>query len=252
MIGVGINKDVIVTGAAFSEETPGKARLALTFDYAANVDPSAVDKPKASVFDQLQTAKVEDNGKKGTTINFFPFKVPTGPRNETKTEDEKIEMVSNDMLKLKNQLTQLLEVYLTTNDIKWEPYYNTGIDGNNYRAAFMDNDQLAKVFANYGHQFVKMITPFMNKPEFALRLKLVRQSKEKHYATIPGMFLSERPYVDLMLVTDEQTKVKFSDWEINNGLNDPKPVAQAQADNSHMPPTDGAPAAGASVFGQRQ
>lgn len=248
MIGVGINKDVIVTNAVFSNE-PGKARLAITFDYADKAKPK--DAVKLSPFDQLNTAKVEDEGSSGTTINFFPFKVPTGPKNETKTEDEKIEMVNADMVKMKNQLTQLLEQYLKTEDIKWDSLYNTGITADNYRSAFLDNDQLAKIFMNYSTQFIAMITPFMNDPVYKLRLKLVRQSKEKHYATIPSKFLSDRPYVDLMQVPDEHTKVKFSDWEISNGLNDGKPIQQSQADGgpaAEAAATTGTPG---NVFGNR-
>lgn len=242
LIGVGINENVILTGAKIED----KGALILTFDNVENVG-----KTKANVFDAMQSATVEQDVK-GFDIRIFPFKFPDGQKNETKTIDEKIEMLSDDMTKTKNQLTQLLEQYLTSENIKWDPYYNTGITGENYRDRFQDNDALLKVFNNVASQFIKMVEPFLGKPEHKLRIKLIRQSAVKHFATIPGRFLKDNPWVDMMEVPSKDSKVKFTKWEIDNGYDNGTPVPKAAADNTMAPPeTAPSEAVTTNVFGQR-
>lgn len=237
MIGVGINENVVVKSSTVDE----KGKLVLTLDYAENLTKEKVD-----VFDQFSSAAVDD-GNADRTLNIFPFKKPSGPKNETKTNEELLEMISDDMNKVRSQLSQLLEVYMKSDDIKWEPFRGTGIDKDNYRERFLNDDSLAAIFANYASQFSAMLAPFAAKPEFKLRMKLIRQSKDKHYATIPGRFLKENPWVESMDIPVEQSKVKFSKWELDNGYNDGTPVKKETAD---APPEEKVSAT-ESVFGQR-
>lgn len=218
MIGVGINENVVLMKADVTD----KGALQLTFDEAASLE----DKP--SVFDSLQTAKVENNGSTSRSLLLFPFKRPTGARNDGKTDDELIEMTSDDMAKVKNQLTQLLEIYMTADKISWDPYQGTGITKDNYRVQFQDDDSLSKVFGNYAAQFLSMIEPFLGNLVYKLRIKLVRQSKDKHFATIPGKFLADNPWVELMDVP--APRVLFTKWEKDNKLDDGTPVAKPDTD----------------------
>jgi len=103
---------------------------------------------------------------------------------------------------------------------------------------------LAKVFENYATQFTSMITPFVGNTAYKLRLKLVRQSKDKHFATLPGKYLSDSPMVELMEVP--VPKVKFTKWELDNKLNDGTPVAKPDA-SSEVAPQEG----DKNVFGTR-
>lgn len=242
MIGVGINNNVVVIGA----KTDDKGRLVITLEEAANVG-----KEKLDVFDKLSSASV-DQESNGFNLNIFPFKKPSGPKNETKTTDELIEMVSDDMGKVKNQLHQLLEQYMVSDDIKWDPYQGTGITKENYRTKFLEDDALASVFANYSRQFCAMIQPFLGNPVYKLRVKLIRQSKDKHYASVPGRFLKDNPWVDLMEVPEANSKVKFTAWEIGAGLNDGTPVSRATADaTANMEPAAAVTSDAAGVFGNR-
>lgn len=238
MIGIGINENAILAKAEQEE----KGALSLTFDEVANLS-----KPVVSVFDSLQTAKVENDGRTGIKVNMFPFKKPSGPKNDEKTDDERLEMTSEDMKKVKNQLTQLLEVYLVTDKIQWDPFINTGVTTDNWREKFGDNDVLRAIFDNYTSQFINMITPYLGKVDQPFRLKLVRTSKEKHYATIPGRFLAESPYVESMDVPLATTRVKWSKWELDNKLNDPTPLSKPAAPDSQIPDSTSEE----NVFGQR-
>lgn len=232
MIGVGINKNVMLSRVAIGE----KGALELYFDEAVQ---------KASVFDSMQSAKVENTGTE-TRLLVFPFKPPSGVRNEGKTEDELIEMTSEDMLKVKNQLTQLLQQYLADDDIKWDPWAGTGADNSNYRSMFQSEETLAKVFENIATQFITMLGDKAGKPAYKLRVKLVRQSKDKHFATIPGKFLADNPWVELMDIPEEASKVKFTKWEIDNKFDDGTPVEKPAASDEIAPPEGQK-----SVFGSR-
>jgi len=231
-ISVGINENVMLAKVAIGE----KGALELYLDEA---------KEKANIFDSLNTAKVENTGTE-VRLLVFPVKKPEGVRAEGKTDDELLDTVNEDLLKLRNQLTQILEQYLTSDKISWDIYAGTGVDGANYRTMFLNDEALRKISENYFTQFVDMVRPFVGNPAYKLRWKLIRQSKDKHFATLPGKYLVDSPMVELMDVPAEASKVKFTKWEIDNGLNDGTPVAKPKKDGEE--PAEGE---NAFTFGQR-
>lgn len=239
MIGVGINENVVLIGATVTD----KGALSLSFDEEQNLKGDAFD-----VFDATMSAKVENIGKTEFTVNLFPFKVPSGPKNESKTDGEKLAMVLDDVSKVKNQLHQLLEQYLTNDNITWDPYRGTGVDKTNYQTAILDDSKLALIFENFAKDFIRMATPFFKDANYKLRVKLIRQSKEKHYATIPGKFLLENPWVELMDLPKENSRLAFTKWEKDNGYDNGTPVPKAAAD---LPEGPAATTAVANPFGNR-
>lgn len=239
MIDVGINENVILTDIKLND----KDILEISFDTLEAVSN------KVDVFDDLLTAKVENEGRSYRTLNIFSFKKPSGPKNEDKTADELIEMVSEDMKTRRTQLSQLMELYVTSDEINavWNPYAGTTLDRTNYREKFLDNDTLVRIFRNYAHQAISVLTPFLKNASYPLRLKLLRQSKEKHFPEIPKRYLADWPFVELMEVP--VAKVKMSPYEIKEGLDNAIPLARPAGDGSAMP--DATPPEGKNVFGQR-
>lgn len=238
MIAIGINQGVVLATAKISDK--GSLELHL-------VEAKTIGEKK-SIFEEANSAKVSSDTKT-TQLLIFPFKKPTGTRNDGKTDDELIEMISQDMAQTKNKLTQLLEQYLKSDDIKWDAYKQTGVTAENHRKLLLQNDTLESVFHNYATQFIDMATPFFNKPEFALRMKLVRQSAEKNYMTIPSRYLDEMPWVELMDVPEKNSRVKFSQWEIDNGYNSSAAVSKKDTDTKEE--IADTPEAKKSAFGQR-
>ena len=51
-------------------------------------------------------------------------------------------------------------------------------------------------------------------------MKFVRQSQQKHYASLPKF----PPFMEPMTIPADQSKLKFSQYEIDKGLNSGKPV----------------------------
>ena len=83
---------------------------------------------------------------------------------------------------------------------------------------------------NYFTQFINMITPFLDRKEFAMRVKLVRQSRDKAFDTIPDRFLDENPWCELMDVPEANSRVKFTKWETDNGFDSSAPPSKADTD----------------------
>jgi hypothetical protein len=231
MIGVGINKNVVISKAGFTD----KKQLFIELN-----ELDRVGSKEKSVFDELLTAGVT-NDAMGMQLSFHlpvEYLMPKAvDRNGNPVSQEKRrEMVGNDLKRFKNQVFQILEQFMTHEKIDINTvgvlYDGTGIvDGNSFNDRILDGDVLNKIYENVGKRFIELITPYLNDTSSPLRFKLIRQSKEKHYASIPGRFIADNPFVDLMSVPDDQTKVKFSAWEVKEGLDNATPVAAASAEN---------------------
>lgn len=239
MIGIGINENAVLVGASLTD----KGWLKLSFD-----ELRSLEQPKANIFESAQSAKVENDGKTTFDLNLFPFKVPDGTRNEGKTEDELLEMIGGDVKRAKNQLTQLLEQFMTQGGIAWDPYRGTGVDKDNYRTEYLKTPVLETIFNNYATDFIKMVTPYLNSKEHPLRIKLIRQSKEKNFASIPGRFLEDNPWVETMDIPKDRSKISFTRYELEQGLDSSAPVSKDTADEKKIEDT---PEARKSFFGQR-
>ncbi len=222
-ISVGINKDVIISKAVMND----KDRLVIGLINASKLG----DKP-VSVFDTLLTAGVQNEGSDEMELQILG---PLLPKKEDQKAEQKISLLSSDILRLRNQLTQILEQFMLMDNIDLQnmdvQFANTGItDAETFNARILDQDVLNRIYSNLCNRFITLITPYLRNPEFKLRFKLVRQSKDKHFATIPSRYISDNPFVDLMTVPDEQTKVKFTAYELKEGLNDPTPSSSSSAE----------------------
>lgn len=226
-IGIGINENVVIAGAAMND----KKRLVLSFKSVTGEAPK-------SLFDEALTAGVVASGSDKIDLNIFG---PLVSKKDDKTDAEKAALVHGDLIKLKNQLTQLLEQYMLVEKITLSSadvqFANTGVTAGTYAARIIDQDVATRIYENICTAFVGLIAPFVNptSDDAKLRIKLVRQSKEKHYATIPGRYLDSQPWVELMSIPAEQSKVKFSAWEITEGLDKGEAVSQAAAETKAAP-----------------
>lgn len=216
-IGVGIHENIVISKAFINE----KERLVIELAKA-----EAAGKEAPSVFDTLLTAGVQNESTSDTQLQLFG---PLLPKKEDQTEEQKRALVVGDITRLRNQLTQILEQYMLQEKIDLNEmdvqFAGTGItDGKTFEARILDQDVLNRVYDNLVKRFVELIQPFVNNPEYAVRFKLIRQSKDKHFATIPSRYLSEQPFIELMSVPKEQSRVQFSKWETDNGYDNGTPI----------------------------
>lgn len=92
-------------------------------------------------------------------------------------------------------------------------------------------DFLKKVCKNLAEKFLdflKKVDAFNGKTLF--RHKFLRQSKDKNFAVIPNSTFDT--WVEPMTVPAEQSKIAFSQWEIDNGKNDPNPGKSDKSQSS--------------------
>lgn len=241
MIGIGINNDVVLVRAVLNE----KGTLEITFD-----ELKTLTAPRASVFAESQSAKVTNDGKSSYSILLFSLKKPDGKRNEDKTDVEMLEMIGGDIKRVKNQLSHIIEQYWSLEGVEWDPYIQTGVTEENYAERYLDNTVLETMFHNYATQFISYVEPFFGKTEFPMRLKLLRQSKDKNFPTLPSRFLEDNPFLEPMDVPADRTRVKFTQYEKDNGLDSAAAVAKTDADAKEQ--IADTPESKQSIFGQRR
>jgi hypothetical protein len=219
MIGVGINSDIVIKSAVIND----KKRLELEL-----IEANKVGTVKKSVFDTLLTARTAEEG---TSFKLSIFG-PLLPKKDDQKTEKKVELIGLDLTKLIKQLSQILEQFIPVDQIDLDSldvqFANTGItDGASFEARILDQDVLNRIYDNIASKFITLITPFVGSVDNAVRFKLIRQSKDKHYASIPSRFIADNPFIELMTVPADQSRVKFTKWELEQGLDSGAPIAAA-------------------------
>lgn len=239
-IQVGIHENVILSKAAVMD----KGRLTLFLrqlgdDKKAEIDP----------FAQMNSTEIVGT-ESGSGLIMWPFKLPDSKAKDgsTRTQKEIGEMANKDVIRLRDQLTLILQQYMIKDQIKWSIFDSLGdsITKETYYEDLTSQNVLDVIYRNICEQFIAMIQPYLDNDAFPMRWKMTRQSKEKHFATLPGMYLNEQPFIEPMDVPKDLAKVKWSKYEKDQGLDDPTPISRDTADNDTEPTPEGE-----NVFGQR-
>jgi Cu/Ag efflux protein CusF len=219
MIGVGINENVILHSATIDE----KQRLVI------ELGPAKAAEAKKSLFDESLTAGIQKEGKDTLALTMWP---PMVSKKADQTNEKKALMMHDDLKRLNNQLVQILQQFMINDDIDLHKvkYEGTSVNADNYNDLMLDQDTVSKIYDNCVKRFVELIKPFTGDPQYAVRFKLIRQSKEKHYATIPSRFVDDNPFIELMAVPKEQSRVKFSAWELSQGLDSREVISKADTE----------------------
>lgn len=239
-ITVGIHENIVLQKADFND----KGRFVLVLrSTEEKQDGAGEDDP----FAQGNAAEVIEKDSGGAII-FWPFKSPEAKdiKGNERSEKERGEIANNDVMTLKNQLQQILEQYIPKDQIKWSIFDGAVMAKETYWTDIISQNNLDIIYKNIGEQFSAQIAPFLDNNEYPVRFKLVRQSKDKHYAKVPGLYIKDNPFIEPMTVPKDDSRVKWTKYEESNGLNDGTPVSRATADEP-----DDAPEAEQSAFGQR-
>lgn len=233
-IEVGINDDVYLKSATIND----KDSLELTFGLAGV--------KVLSGFEALQADEIQESTGE-TSLRLFPVTVPT---KDDLTEEKKRGRIIDDITKVRGQLEHILQGYMVAADAKLNKivYQGTGMDANNFDQQIMQPGVLLAITRNLFREFITLVKPHLNDSTKKFRLKLIRQSKDKHFATLPGKFITEQPFWESMDIPVEATKVKFTAYEIKEGLNDGTPASKSK--DADTTPGDTAPLTAENVFGQ--
>jgi hypothetical protein len=127
----------------------------------------------------------------------------------------------------KNQLTHFLLGYTTSDKIKWDATKDTGIDRSNFNEKMTQQRTVDLMYKNLVDQFIEQITPHIGPNSPLFRCLLIRTNRLKHFSTFRKKFLDENPFWEPMTVSKEQSKLKYTAWEITNKYNSGERVTEA-------------------------
>jgi hypothetical protein len=123
------------------------------------------------------------------------------------------------VIEIKALLTHILLGYLPSDKIKWDIIKDCGIDATNIKEKHQDQGVLDQMYKNMVTQFIEMMRPFIGDKNKRFRMLFIRQSAQKHFPALRKRYLNEQPFMEPMSVPKEQSKLKYSKWEIANNYN---------------------------------
>jgi hypothetical protein len=184
------------------------------------------------LFASMTSSGYAAEGNTSLKVNLLSFLAPKADNG--KTVEQNITLVSGDISRLRNQLTQILEQFMLQSHIDISAqaiaYAGTGItDSATYKMNILRQDVLDLIYKNMVNRFIQLFNLVPNKEP--VRFKLIRQSKDKHYATIPKNFIVENPFIELMTVNKAASRLKFTPYELKEGLNDGTPTSASTAES---------------------
>lgn len=143
----------------------------------------------------------------GVSVEIAGNKVPT-------------DKVKKNILEFRNTLTHVLEHIMPTSKIKFDAF--VGLDSSDAKDRMDDQAFVGQMINNYVDQFLQYVED-NNDPEKGFRFIFPRN--KKGYPTLRQQFTSSQPFMESLDVPLTETKLKFSDYEITNGLDQPLPAS---------------------------
>ena len=238
MIRIGITENVYIADVKMDE----KNALLITFEETGKEDKVTVD----NYFDNIASDEVIET-ERGTIIRIFP---PLPPKADNgRTQEKNVELLVSDINKAKGIVIHILKVFYTMDDLrgKINPFASLPIDKDNFDVQVQKKEILEGVHRNICKAFVDLIKPFLAEKK-PVRLLLVRQSQDKHYATFRNRYLDEQPFIESMEIPAAASKLKFSSYEIEKGLDNDIPVRKPDGAVAGAAPAT-APLTVTNVFG---
>jgi hypothetical protein len=200
-IEVGINENVVLTKTAKND----KGTLVLGLKKNEAVDPIA------ALNSSTGSTNFEQREKE---LLIYPPQL-TDFNNQPKTGQE----IMNSFKEIVDPLAQIASQYVTKDKISWDTFKNTDITAENVYAEVVKPEVVKQVYNNIVDQFVRLMAPFVGENGPKMRWLLVRQSKAKHFPRLRTRFLQGNPFIEPMTIPAAASKVKFTQYEIDNGLN---------------------------------
>lgn len=205
MLPVGIHDNVVVSKAEINEQ----GTLEIEFK-----------QPGANNALEALTGDAELTPERSVNIRIYPQNVEYF--GERRDGTKMLSLITN----FRAVLTELLKVYIPNPDI--QATKGLTVTQDNVNTVFGDQANVDVAYKNITTQFVEQITPFINS-DTKFRVKLPRRSKKYAFASLPNF----TPWVESMDIPKESSKLKWSQWEIDNGKNSSTPATDT-ADDSEV------------------
>jgi hypothetical protein len=248
-IGVGINEDVVLQKVELTEK---EGKYSLDFSFGDGKDSTISDNPFDEVLDENGMVVVNSSS---NNVKLWPIMAPKDEdmKGNVLSPQAKYDQVYKEINEQKNLMVQCALCFTTSDKLIKEvdgkkvsvidPYRGLGLTRENMTTNLPHEETLQKVFKNMGEDFSALMKGILVEEatkdadkRVRLRVLLVRQSAAKHYATFRKRFIKEQPVFEIY-IKGIPTKLKFSDYEIQKGLNDGTPIRQDAAADA-TPATD--------------
>lgn len=244
MVKIGINENVFISNISKSEE----GTLIITLDNPTNAAQEAVSVDKDALKAALEHNPFADWEEGGESFNesmssglqLRIFNIDADPKRDTPDVLPTAEEMRKRLDTLRDPLTHIMLGYITREQNPLKPtviFRGTGIDTDftKFPTLIMSEEVLGRIYANIVDAFIETMRPFVGNEELLFRVRLPRQSKKKAFATFPTKFIGpESPFWESMQIPKEASKMKWSNYELKNGLNLDTPYAGIEeADTSN-------------------
>jgi hypothetical protein len=240
MIQVGINENIILKNVELTEKD---GKYAIDFTLAEAGDTEEYD-PLNEAYDE--NGMLITGGKGGLVVKVWPLNVPKDDTfdGRTKTVKEKIDESNEASKEMQNLFTAFARCYVTSDKIHFERFKNIPITKETM-SMLLDENVLINITKNLTSQFLEVCSSYLGKQETPLRILLRRQSATKHYPAFRDRLIQAFPFVELMAVPKEASKIGFTKYEIQKGLNSGVPSV-----DTDVPAEAAAPVDPSTLFGQ--
>ena len=213
-IQVGINNNVCLKGAKVDDN--GLLNIEFT-DSSSN--SNAENAAATNFLDELSSTSENDMSYDVRHI-VWPISI-----NQYVTN---MEDVLKEFKKIRQTLNHILLQFMTDDNIQWNPMKGIQVinpsDTAEVQRLLTNDTTLLAMYNNYRDQFIQTLKINVSKDNLAIpfRMKFIRQSKAKHYASLPKF----PPFMEPMTIPQDQSKLQFTNYEIEHGLNSGNVVAQ--------------------------
>lgn len=209
MLNVGIHENVVLDKAARND----RGTLVISYKQVNKVDPLAALK--------ASTARTSLEAQEQRFL-IYPISL-TDYNGNVDTKDNLL----NKIAELKDFLFNILIQYMTADKIQFDPLAGCGVTAENIESKLRTQEVIDKAYSNLCDQFIKQITPFLGESGKKFRVLFVRKSKVSNFPALRRRFLDAQPFMEPMEIPIEQSKLKFSDYEIKNKLDSNEPAVPA-------------------------
>ena len=166
-----------------------------------------------------------------SSLRFYPPNLLDFDKNKKTAAD-----IAKDMSVLRHQFTQFARLYATEDEVKaaiggLQMLADLGIPAEDMPKAFqslVNEEFLHRVVTNLSKKFLDFLTSknaFDGSTPF--RMKFWRQSAAKNFVTIPVSTFDT--WIESMAIPKDQSKVAYSDYEIEKGKNNAAPAKSSSA-----------------------
>lgn len=207
MLTVGIHEDIVVKDAKIND----KGSVILTLAQQAE---------EVGELDFLEGTGDSEAGENKADFYFYGLSNTDFQGNPMTADD-----IKKSIKELRFQFFHILKPFYTEADITFNSVQGTGITAENADQKILDQSVLDTIFKNLADRFIELLTPHFNSEE-TLRALFIRRSQAKHFPALRRRFLDSQPFLESMKIPKEQSKLKFSKYEIEKGLDSGTPIEE--------------------------